>query len=1176
MIAIKRMVIHCIIVFLVMAFIILVLNKRLAAVSADSQTPDLSSGIVPDNAVTSLLISHQPDTSPLSTTSNTIRNLWVGEKKALERFTLDAGELLITNPLEHLEDIAVDNQRSVVWVGTRKSVIKFDFSGKVLFSYALQDHSKNDRISDEQGYEKRSHYQDGFEGQIGASIHLSLDPGDGSIWVAAGHEIMKISNDRVFSRTISSNPVSDLSVDVSNSTCWAGSKQRITHYSSDGIPLLTFDLEEGNEVLALAADPSSHSLWIGSRKGLIKHDDRGMEILRIGEHLHIEDIEMNITTGSLWVATSKEVFQYNVEGQLLLVLDLCGRNDEVEGKRHDQEAAGTSDAERTTGYERNDVLKSASKSGPSCVSRCEGNLESLAVDSVHDTCWVAGGKSIVKLNGMGDQLLQLGGFKQIEATDIGMPKIGITVTEPQEGAVFTETPSVIVRGTVTDPAAMVSVNGKRAVVTGLTFETSDVLLADGLNTITATATNPAHISVSNSVQVDYRSVKGPALVLCAEPFREQRPKPPYEGCSQLLQDNWSWAILITGTVDDVNASVTVDNVLMPDGIEINDQGGIAWGKREGLFFWAWVYIPQVDGIYSFPVVAVNSLGGRTSSIITFIRDTDPPGLIIMSPMNGSVTRDQSVTINGMTHDPTAVIQFDWAGTIIPPVNGAFSIQKDLLWGDGTYSFMISAVDPAGNESWGSVSIVRDTIPPRILISNPVDNGMVSSPTISINGTLLDATPERVTVSVNNGQPLALTLAGSVISGSLVLSPGTNTLLFEAHDKAGNSVTANRTVILDNEPPQVSIIAPLPNDRLSSQVAVSVIATDAMTGIESVLLLVDGKPQTTIKQMPYEFMIDTLRFMSGGHTIVARAVDRVGNISETNIPVIVEKHMHIAIDSPHDGSAINRSSVLVKGRVDPGPNREAGVTINGIFAHQNGEDFAAMIPLHAGQNTITAVVSNAYGITEQAAISISADTTEEGLRVIAVPNSGVAMSRADGTSSFETTLQVDAYVTGTALSYTWDTNGDGVAEDEGPTLSQVMARYQSPGIYSPTVTVSDMMGNRYSGSVIVSVVDRGAVDALLKAKWEIVKDRLANQDIEGALAIFKESSQDRYRSIFTTLKSRLFQMVQDMQEIQLIYVKDGRAKYRIRRNETYAGKPVTMTYYIYFALDEMGIWKIVYF
>ena len=47
----------------------------------------------------------------------------------------------------------------------------------------------------------------------------------------------------------------------------------------------------------------------------------------------------------------------------------------------------------------------------------------------------------------------------------------------------------------------------------------------------------------------------------------------------------------------------------------------------------------------------------------------------------------------------------------------------------------------------------------------------------------------------------------------------------------------------------------------------------------------------------------------------------------------------------------------------------------------------------------------------------------------------------------------------------------------------------------------------------------------------------------------------------------------MQDIQLVYVNDSVAKYRIRKNELYGGQMMTITYYIYFARDENGFWFI---
>lgn len=47
----------------------------------------------------------------------------------------------------------------------------------------------------------------------------------------------------------------------------------------------------------------------------------------------------------------------------------------------------------------------------------------------------------------------------------------------------------------------------------------------------------------------------------------------------------------------------------------------------------------------------------------------------------------------------------------------------------------------------------------------------------------------------------------------------------------------------------------------------------------------------------------------------------------------------------------------------------------------------------------------------------------------------------------------------------------------------------------------------------------------------------------------------------------------MAEIELVYVKDSIAKYRIRRMQVFESQMREITYYIYFTKDVDGLWKI---
>jgi hypothetical protein len=47
----------------------------------------------------------------------------------------------------------------------------------------------------------------------------------------------------------------------------------------------------------------------------------------------------------------------------------------------------------------------------------------------------------------------------------------------------------------------------------------------------------------------------------------------------------------------------------------------------------------------------------------------------------------------------------------------------------------------------------------------------------------------------------------------------------------------------------------------------------------------------------------------------------------------------------------------------------------------------------------------------------------------------------------------------------------------------------------------------------------------------------------------------------------------MQNIEMIFAKGDRAKYRVKRDHNIGGQTVTITYYIYFSTDGNGLWKV---
>jgi len=107
-----------------------------------------------------------------------------------------------------------------------------------------------------------------------------------------------------------------------------------------------------------------------------------------------------------------------------------------------------------------------------------------------------------------------------------------------------------------------------------------------------------------------------------------------------------------------------------------------------------------------------------------------------------------------------------------------------------------------------------------------------------------------------------------------------------------------------------------------------------------------------------------------------------------------------------------------------------------------------------------------------------------------------------------------------------------------------------------------------------VLDQEVLDALLKAKWNGMREALVDGDIEKALTYHHEIERADYETIYNLLGTSALQIkASEMQNIELVFIEGERAKYRIRRDNTFKGEIVTMTYYIYFSKDENGLWVI---
>ena len=71
---------------------------------------------------------------------------------------------------------------------------------------------------------------------------------------------------------------------------------------------------------------------------------------------------------------------------------------------------------------------------------------------------------------------------------------------------------------------------------------------------------------------------------------------------------------------------------------------------------------------------------------------------------------------------------------------------------------------------------------------------------------------------------------------------------------------------------------------------------------------------------------------------------------------------------------------------------------------------------------------------------------------------------------------------------------------------------------------------------------------LRSKWEGMKGRLLEGDVDGAMEFFNESKREAYRRLLKALSAHLPAIVSEMSDIQLIEYRDRAVIYDLRTIE----------------------------
>jgi parallel beta-helix repeat protein len=423
-----------------------------------------------------------------------------------------------------------------------------------------------------------------------------------------------------------------------------------------------------------------------------------------------------------------------------------------------------------------------------------------------------------------------------------------------------------------------------------------------------------------------------------------------------------------------------------------------------------------------------------SKVVNVTLDDMPPFIKITGPANGSWTNQAVITVTGRT-EPRTFVALNGVDVPVKP-DGTWSGQAELA-GDGPNDITAFAQDPSMNQAQDTITVLRDTVAPAVMISGPREGFVTNRSAIQVTGKVSEP-GARTTL---DGVEMAVGENGA-FSVEAELAEGPNSLLIRSRDAAGNVGTAVVNGELDTVPPALWVLAP--QDGLATNASAVTVRGTA-----------EDRSRVTVNNRAVElsgtgFSV-SVELIEGVNAITVAAHDRAGNSNMTVLTVVRDSTAPaLAILSPRDGEILNRTSVEVRGTAEAG----AVVKVNGALVDLHGNEYSTVLELPDQQaSTILVEASDSVRNTAVVAVTVEVDTVAPELKL---------RSPADGALTNLTSIELAGK---TDAASALNVNGKAVPLAADGSFSVAMA-LEHDGANLITVVSKDRAGNAACSSVTV--------------------------------------------------------------------------------------------------------------
>jgi hypothetical protein len=422
------------------------------------------------------------------------------------------------------------------------------------------------------------------------------------------------------------------------------------------------------------------------------------------------------------------------------------------------------------------------------------------------------------------------------------------------------------------------------------------------------------------------------------------------------------------TVIDVRGS-SYDTESDVDMVEVS-LDGVTWTETTTTLAWDHTFTVTVQdvidngGMFTVRARATDLAGNSVTVFTTLEIDPFPPELRVDNPYDGMQTNEPTISVRGVTELGATVmvngVEVIVAGTL-------FVAMVDLVEGPNTIT--VEAFDALGNSMDEKMEVVLDTKPPYLVLLTPMDGQIFTEPTATVSG----QAENGLVIKVNGNQLGDAHYNNGTFDYAVSLSRGDNMIMVESVDMAGNVLTLERHVMLDDVPPILAVQSPMDGSHQNSMDIVVIGTTD-----EDATMMINGN----LVELDHGLFSYAFVGVENENAILIVTSDMAGNTVTASLTVFIDTIVPtMDLTAPATENAMVTDEMF---NIDGTSEGGAFVWVNGVRHDVQDGTFSVPVTLLEGENRFIITIEDAAGNSDTVNRYVTLDTMPPVL-VVRIPD-----------------------------------------------------------------------------------------------------------------------------------------------------------------------------------------------